>query len=446
MPQKTAILNLFFFNPQGDYRFSWRHPAAPGKEIFTLNYYTDLARKAEEAVLDNIFIADHVGVWNSVPSGIPHYANLRLEPITLLSALAAVTENIGLMSTASTSYNEPYNLARYFASLDWLSNGRASWNVVTSWLPEEAANYGLDQVPDHRGRYARAAEFIEVVRKLWDSWEDDAVLIDKQSGYFARPERVHSLNHQGTWFNVRGPLNVPRPPQGHPVIVQAGSSEPGKQLAAAQADIHFVFMSNIEKGLAYRADMDRRLTALGRDPAHFKILGGVLPVVVNSPEEKQQRQQLIETLMDDRMALDLLGTYLQIDLSNYDPDAPLPPLPDEDSFDGLRTALQIIRGYDADLTVLQLGRLLLQSSDSWLVIGTAEEVASTLSEGFLAGAVDGYNLMFPFLPVDFDNFVEQVAPLLKARGVMKQRYLPGTLREKLGLPRVANQFNRAAGD
>lgn len=444
MLQDTAIFNLFFFNPQGDYRFSWRHPAAPGKEIYTLKYYAGLARKAEAAVLDNIFIADHVAIWNSVPSGIPHYANLRLEPITLLAALAAVTEDIGLMATASTSYNEPYNLARYFASLDFLSQGRASWNVVTSWLPEEAANYGKEQVPVHNERYQRAAEFIEVVRKLWDSWEDDAVLIDKQGGFFAQPEKVHQLDHQGKFFKVQGPLNLPRPPQGHPIVVQAGSSEAGKQLAAQQADIHFVFMSDIEKGLAYRADMNARLRQIGRDPTDFKILGGVLPVVVNSPEEKEQRQNLIEGLMNDQMALDLLGTYLRMDLSEYDPDASLPPLPDEQGFDGLRTALQIIRGYDADLTVLQLGRLLLQSSDSWLVIGSAEEVAETLSKGFQSGAVDGYNLMFPFLPVDFDNFIEQVAPLLKARGVMKKTYLPGTLRKKLGLPSVPNQFTREA--
>lgn len=443
MTQNTAIFNLFFFNPQGDYRFSWRHPQAPGKEIFTLKYYADLARKAEAATLDNIFIADHVAIWDTVPSGIPHYANPRLEPVTLLGALAAVTENIGLMATASTSYNEPYNLARYFASLDFLSGGRASWNVVTSWLPEEAANYGLEQLPEHSQRYQRAAEFIDVVRKLWDSWEDEALLIDKQSGYFADPQRVHHLNHEGKFFKVRGPLNVPRPPQGHPIVVQAGSSESGKQLAAAEADIHFVFMSNIEKGLAYRADMNLRLQKVGRAPEHFKILGGVLPVVVNSDAEKEQRQQLIDSLMNSQMALDLLGTYLRLDLSEYDPHKPLPSLPSEEGFDGLRTALQIIAGYDPNLSILQLGRLLLQSSDSWLVIGTAEEVAATLSEAFHAGAVDGYNLMFPFLPTDFDNFIEQVVPLLKASGVMKQTYQPGTLREKLGLPVVANQFSKA---
>ena len=224
MSTRHMILNLFFYNPQGDYRFSWRHPDAPEADIFTLNYYASLARKAEAATLDAIFVADHIAVWDTVPSGLTHYANARLEPLTLLSALAAVTEHIGLMATASTSYNEPYNLARYFASLDFLSNGRASWNVVTSWLEEEAANFGLEQLPRHGTRYQRANEFIDVVTRLWDSWEDGAAIFDKARGLFADADKVHHLEYQGEYFRVRGPLNVPRPPQGHPLLVLAGSS------------------------------------------------------------------------------------------------------------------------------------------------------------------------------------------------------------------------------
>lgn len=361
MSKNPMILNLFFFNPQGDYRFSWRHPQAPGKEIFTLSYYAELARKAEAATLDAIFIADHIAIWDTVPSGLTHYANARLEPITLLAALAAVTEHIGLMGTASTSYNEPYNLARYFASLDFLSNGRASWNIVTSWLEEEAANFGLRQLPQHGNRYQRAGEFIDVVTRLWDSWEEDAVLYDKASGLFADKQKVHHLDHHGEFFNVRGPLNVPRPPQGHPLLVQAGSSEAGKALAATWSDMHFVFIKSIEEGLRYRQEMNQRLLANGRDPA---------------------------------------------------------------------------------LTILELGRLLLQSSDSWLLIGSAEEVANELTAIWRAGAADGFNLMFPLLPGDFDRFVEQVVPILQRSGAMKKRYLPGTLREKLGLPQVDNRFTR----
>ena len=445
MPNNPMILNLFFFNPQGDYRFSWRHPQAPEKEIFSLKYYADLARKAEAATLDAIFIADHIAIWDTVPSGLTHYANARLEPITLLSALAAVTEHIGLMGTASTSYNEPYNLARYFASLDFLSNGRASWNIVTSWLEEEAANFGLDHLPQHGSRYQRAGEFIDVVTQLWDSWEDGAVRYDKASGLFADSSKVHHLDFAGEFFRVRGPLNVPRPPQGHPVLVQAGSSEAGKNLAAAWSDMHFVFIKSIAEGLAYREEINQRLRSHGRDPAHFKIIAGVLPVVVNSNAEKEERQRLNEQLMSDQMAIDLLSSYLRMDLSAYPVDQPLPPLPEEETFDGIRTALRLIRDYDPRLTILALGKLLLQSSDSWLLIGSAEEIASTLTETWRAGAADGFNLMFPLLPGDFDRFVEQVVPILQRSGAMRDRYPTGTLREKLGLPVVENRFARRDG-
>lgn len=440
MPAHPMILNLFFFNPQGDYRFSWRHPQAPKEEIFTLKYYAELARKAEAATLDAIFIADHTGIWDTVPSGLTHYANTRLEPLTLLSALAAVTENIGLMATASTSYSEPYNLARYFASLDFLSQGRASWNIVTSWLEEEAANFGLDQIPQHGDRYQRAGEFIEVVTRLWDSWEDDALLFDKQSGLFADKTRVHHLDHKGVFFQVRGPLNVPRPPQGHPLLVQAGSSEAGQNLAAKYADMHFVFFGSTEEGLAYREQMNQRLASFGRRVEEFKIIAGVLPVVVHSQEEKAQRQQLNNQLMSDQMAVDLLSSYLRLDLSPYPVDQPLPPLPDEQTFDGIRTALGLIRHYDPTLSILELGRLMLQSSDSRLVIGSAEEVASALTAIWRSGAADGFNLMFPLLPGDFARFVDEVVPILKRDGAMRETYAPGTLREKLGLRRPENGF------
>ncbi|HGS6999771.1 TPA: NtaA/DmoA family FMN-dependent monooxygenase [Klebsiella pneumoniae] len=285
---------------------------------------------------------------------------------------------------------------------------------------------------------------MDVVTRLWDSWEDDAVLYDKASGLFADAPKVHHLNHRGEFFNVRGPLNVPRPPQGHPVLVQAGSSEAGKNLAAAWSDMHFVFIQSIAEGLAYRQEMNQRLRDYGRDPAHFKIIAGVLPVVVNSDAEKEERQRLNERLMSDQMAIDLLSSYLRMDLSAHSPDQPLPPLPDEETFDGIRTALRLIRHYDPSLTVLQLGRLLLQSSDSWLLIGSAEEVADALTATWRAGAADGFNLMFPLLPGDFDRFVDQVVPILQRNGAMRTSYPPGTLREKLGLPAAENRFTAPA--
>lgn len=435
MSFKSMILNLFFYNPQGDYRFSWRHPDAPEKEIFTLDFYAALAQRAEAAKFDALFIADHVAVWDAIPSGISHYANARLEPLTLLCALAAVTKHIGLMGTASSSYNEPYNIARYFASLDFLSNGRASWNVVTSWQEEEAANFGLAEVPKHAERYQRADEFIRVVTALWDSWQDDAILYDKKSGLFADAEKVKPIHHQGDFFKVRGPLTVPRPPQGHPLIVQAGSSEAGRDLATRYADLHFAFIRSIEEGLAYRADIDRRLACVGRDPQSFKIVSGVLPVVVDNAEERTEREALIESLISDEMAIDLLSSYARLDLRQYDPDRPLPPLPEAQDFDGIRTKLEQLKQYDNSLTIRELGRKLVKSDNTWTLIGSAEEVAERLTELYEKGAVDGFNLMFPLLPGDFDRFATQVVPLLQQRGVFRHDYSPGTLRERLGLAR-----------
>ena len=261
---RRMILSAFFFNPQGDHRISWRHPKAPLREVFDLPYFQSLAAIAEAAKLDALFVADHVGMWDTYESNVTHYANPRLEPITLLSALAAVTSKIGLLATASASYSEPYNLARMFASLDHISHGRAGWNVVTSSMPEEAMNFGLDGNIDHGNRYERAAEYLDIVKALWDSIEDDAILLDRDTGLFADPKRIHRINHAGKYFKVRGPLNVPRPPQGYPVIVQAGSSDDGKTLAARHVDVHFAVMRSIEEGQRYRGDFDSRLAATKR--------------------------------------------------------------------------------------------------------------------------------------------------------------------------------------
>lgn len=441
MSRNNMSLSLFFFNPQGDYRFSWRHPDAPKHEIFGLPFYVQLVQQAEAAKFDAVFIADHVAVWDSAASGLKHYANARLEPITLISALAAVTHSIGLMATASTSYNDPFNIARYFASLDHLSGGRVSWNIVTSWLDEEAANFGVTGTAKHADRYARATEFIEVVKRLWDSWEDDALLFDKASGAFADPEKIHTINHAGESFKVRGPLNVPRPPQGYPVLAQAGSSEAGKNLAAAHADFHFCLLKTVEEGLAYRTDFNRRLAANGRAPEDIKIIAGVLPVVLVDESEADRRQALVDSLIIDEMAIDLVSSYTRLDLTGLSADEPLPALPDAADFDGIRTELELIKQYDPTLSIRELGRRLVSSSNTWLVIGTAEKVAEQLSELYESGAVDGYNLMFPFLPNDFDSFTRSVVPLLQARGVFRTDYAPGTLRDRLDLKKPINSFS-----
>lgn len=440
MSNKSMILNLFFFNPQGDHRFSWRHPQSPTHEVLTLGYYVKLVRAAEAAKFDAVFVADHVAVWDSVASGLKHYANARLEPITLLSALAAVTDHIGLMGTASTSYNEPFNISRYFASLDYLSSGRASWNIVTSWLEEEASNFGLSGVAKHADRYLRADEFIRVVKQLWDSWEEGALEFNKGTGDFAEPSRIHPIHHKGEHFNVRGPLNVPRPPQGYPVLAQAGSSEAGKNLAATHADVHFCFINTIEEGLTYRADLNRRLESKGRQPGDLKIITGVLPVVLEDETEQERRQQLEDSLIIDAVAIDLVSSYTRLDLTGLSPDGPLPALPDESAFDGIRTELALLKNYDASLSIREIGRRLVKSASTWLLIGTAEHIADKLAQLYESNTVDGYNLMFPFLPTDFEAFTRTVVPLLQAKGVFRTEYEPGTLRDRLGLKKPANSF------
>jgi len=423
MNRAPMILSAFFFNPQGDHRMSWRHPRAPGREIFGLEYYRELAIAAENAVIDSIFVADHVAIWDSFESTVAHYANARLEPISLLSALAAVTKHIGLIGTASSSYSEPYNLSRAFASLDCLSNGRAGWNVVTSGVDEEALNFGKDGNIEHAFRYERAAEFLDTAKALWDSWEDDAILIDKASGYFADPARVHRIDHVGKHFKVRGPLNVPRPIQGHPVIVQAGSSDDGKRLAAAHADLHFSLVRSIEEGEQYRLDLDERLGRAGRSPGSGKILPGIVPIVAESASEALEKQARVESLMPVRIGVDLLSSWGGVDLSQFPLDGQLPPLPAEETFNGQRTNLARVRAFaEQKLTIRQTAQRVSSSGTAPLMAGTAKEVADQLEAWFTAGAADGFNLMFPLLPDDWTNFTSFVVPELQRRGLARTQY------------------------
>ena len=441
MAHGHIILSAFFFNPQGDHRMSWRHPRAPGREILDFDYYRDLVQAAERAKIDTIFVADHVSIWDSVKSGVAHYANARLEPLTLLAALAGVTRHIGLITTASSSYSEPYNVARFFASLDHISKGRASWNVVTSAMEEEARNFGRDGNIDHALRYERAGEYLDIVKALWDSWEDEALLIDKETGYFADPAKVHAINHKGPHFRVRGPLNVSRPPQGHPLIVQAGSSEDGKNFATAHADAHFAIFSTREDGVRYRKDINERLARQGRHPESFKILPGILPIVAGSKDEALERQEYLQTLLPDQVGIDLLSSWSGLDLSAYPPDGPVPPLPDESTFNGGHTSLNRVRQWaKQNLTLREVARRLSNSGSVPTVAGTPVEIADQLEDWFVAGAADGLNLMFPLLPEDWHAFAEKVVPELQRRGLFRTEYEPGTLRDRLGLARPANRF------
>lgn len=436
------ILSAFFFNPQGDHRVAWRHPDAPGAEVLDLAYYRRLVETAERARIDVLFVADEVAIWDQLPSGIAHYANVRLEMFTLLAALSAVSSEIGLIGTASTTYNEPFHIARKFASLDFLSHGRSAWNIVTSAMDEEALNFGRDHQLEHATRYQRAHESVEVVKALWDSWEDGALRIDKDSGFFADPEKVHHLDHQGDFFKVRGPLNLPRPPQGHPVLVQAGSSGDGKDLAARHADIHFAIFRSLEEGRRYRSDMNERLARNGRAPGDLKILPGLQPIVADSAAEAAEKAEALKDLLLDRVAVDLLSYWTRTDLSAYPIDGPLPELPGEEGFASGHTKLGLIRdsARREGLSIRELGRKMANTGSVATVAGTAGDVADRLEEWFSAGVADGFNLMFPLLPEGLDRFAAEVVPELQRRGVFHQEYGQGTLRDRLGLKRPANRF------
>jgi FMN-dependent oxidoreductase (nitrilotriacetate monooxygenase family) len=437
------ILAAFFYNPQGDHRMSWRHPEAPGREVFGFEFYRRLAETAERGRLDLIFAADHVAMWDTFESNVEHYANARLEPVTLLAGLAAVTRHVGLLPTISASYSEPYNVARMLASLDHLSGGRFGWNVVTSGMPEEGMNFGHDGNLDHEFRYDRAAEFLDVVKSLWDSVEDDALPLDKGSGRFADPRKVHRIDHVGQHFKVRGPLNVPRSPQGHPVIFQAGSSEHGRSFAAAQADVNFAILRSPEEGVRYRRDFDERLVRAGRRPTDMKVLAGVLPFVAASRTEADDRRAALETLMPEAMAVDLASSWSGIDLSEHPLDGPLPPLPDASTYDGQRSNLERVAGYVREgLSIREVARRIANAQTAPVLAGTARDVADQLEAWHVAGAADGFVLMFPILPGDLDRFVEAVVPELRRRGLVRSDYAPGTLRDRLGLPRPANRYAR----
>jgi FMN-dependent oxidoreductase (nitrilotriacetate monooxygenase family) len=440
---KRMILSAFFFNPQGDHRISWRHPRAPSREVYDLPYFQSLAATSEAAKLDAIFVADHVGMWDTFESNIAQYANARLEPITLLSALAAVTSHVGLLATASASYTEPYNLARMFASLDHLSHGRAGWNVVTSSMPEEAMNFGHNGNIDHANRYERADEYLDVVKALWDSIDDDAILLDRDAGLFADPARIRRINHAGKYLKVRGPLNVPRPPQGHPVIVQAGSSNDGKTLAARHADVHFAVIRSVEEGLKYCADFDVRLTAAGRVPNDLKILPGIHPVVASSRSEAREKEEFLQTLVPERIGVDLVSSWCGVDVSAFPIDGPLPPLPDLETYDGQRSNLERMQAFAAQgLSIRDVAHRLINAGTVPSVIGTPVDVADQLEAWFTAGAADGFNLMFPLLPENLTQFCTQVVPELQRRGLAQTDYIGATLRDRLGLRKPANRFGR----
>ena len=429
-----------FLMATGHHVAAWRHPDVPANAGLDFAHYKHLARVAEAAKFDALFVADSVAAPSAeIASRMAR--SEHFEPLTLLSALSAVTEHIGLIATATTSYNEPYHVARKFASLDHLSGGRAGWNLVTSDNAAEALNFGRAEHIGHAERYSRAREFHQVVTGLWDSWEDDAFTRDKSSGQYYDPARLHVLNHSGEHFKVKGPLNVARSPQGQPVIVQAGSSELGRELAAQTAEVVFTAQTSLSKAQAFYADLKGRLAKFGRSTDSLKIMPGVFVVVGQSEAEAREKYESFQQWVEPEVGVALLGRMLgNFDLSGYPLDGPLPELPLTDSGQQSRQQLLTELAGAENLTLAQLGRRIAGGRGHYSLIGTPTQIADELQTWFEQGAADGFNVLVPHLPGGLEDFAASVVPELQRRGLFRTEYPGTTLREHLGLARPANRF------
>ncbi|MGA5757998.1 LLM class flavin-dependent oxidoreductase [Nonomuraea bangladeshensis] len=427
-------LNAFLMGV-GHHEAAWRHPSTEPARLTDVRHYQELARIAERGTLDSVFLADGLALQGHVG----HNALGGLEPLTLLAALAAVTDHVGLIATVSTTYNEPFHVARKFASLDHISGGRAGWNIVTSAGEAEARNFGIER-PAHAARYARAEEFLDVVLKLWDSWEDDAVVRDRVAGRYADTGKIHAIEHEGEHFAVRGPLNASRPPQGHPLLVQAGSSEDGKDFAARYAEAVFTAQQTLEEGREFYADLKRRVAARGRRPEEVLVLPGISPIIGSTEREALRLEKELEDLIVPAYGLAQLGQMTGIELTEDDLDRELPDVPVETEGAQSRRKLVVELARRERLTVRRLLARLAGGRGHRVVAGTPEQIADQIQEWFEGGAADGFNVMPPILPHGLSDFVDHVVPELRARGLFRHAYEGRTLRENYGLPRPASRY------
>jgi len=432
-PRRELHLNAFIMST-GHHEAAWRHPDVEPARALTLQHYVDIARTAERGRLDSVFFADSVALHGKVR----HNTHSAFEPLTLLAALAASTSHVGLIATASTTYNHPYTLARAFASLDHLSGGRAGWNIVTSAGQDEARNFGLTDRPDHEARYARATEFVQLAQALWDSFDDEAVVADKSAGIYADTDLITPVDHRGEHYEVRGPLNIRRPVQGYPLLVQAGSSDSGKEYAARFAEAVFTAQQTLEEAQDFYADLKGRLTAHGRRPEELLILPGISPVIGRTEAEAKAKEAELNALINPAYGLAQLSSMLDHELTEADLDAPLPPV--EAGTEGNQSRKQLVLDLSAreGLTVRQLIERLAGGRGHRVFAGTATQVADQLQEWFEQGAADGFNVMPPTLPGGLDDFVDLVVPELQRRGLFRTEYTGETLRDHYGLARPAN--------
>ena len=428
-----------FMRPVSIHTAAWRYPGGTPDANFNLKALIAYARTLERGLFDAFFMADHLAVLNMPMEALKRSATVTsFDPLTLLPALAQHTRHLGLIATASTTFEPPYTLARRFASLDHISEGRAGWNLVTTSNPDAALNFGMDDQMEHGERYARAREYFDVVTGLWDSWADDAFVRDVESGIYFDPARLHVLDHKGKYLKVRGPLNIARPVQGWPVVVQAGASDAGRQLAAETAEMVFAAGGPIEASRAFYADVKARTAKAGRNPDHIKILPGAFVIVGSSLDEAKEKRARLDSLVNYDSGIAALSIAISQDARAFDPDGPLPEIPETNASKSGRERV-IALAQREKLTVREIaGRL--GGYGGLAMMGTPAMIADQMEEWFTTGACDGFNVMFPYLPGGLDDFVDRVVPELQRRGLYRTAYEGRTLRENLGLPRPDNRF------
>ncbi|WP_431957962.1 LLM class flavin-dependent oxidoreductase [Nocardia lijiangensis] len=439
---RQLSLNAFIY-PSGHHEAAWRHPQSRPDRIYDVAYYQEIGRTAEAAKLDAVFFAD----GPALRTNVKHNAAPGLEPITLLTAIAAATTHLGLIATASTTYYEPYNLARLFSSLDHISGGRAGWNIVTTGTDVAAANFGLDRHPDHAERYARAREFVDAVVALWDSWEDDAILLDQAAGVYADPDKIHRIDFEGEHLRVRGPFNSARTPQGYPVLVQAGASNEGRSFAGRYAEAIFTAHQRLTDAQAFYADIKAKAQEFGRDPEQVKILPGISPFIGDTEAQAQRLEREFNELTVPEYGLAQLESIVGKSLRHLPLDERVPV----EEFDGAgdvtdngRSRLQVVAGIvQRDGPTLRgLLHRLAGARGHRVFAGTPEQVADTIEEWFRNGAADGFNVMPPYYPGGLEVFTSTVVPILQERGLFRTEYTGTTLRDHFGLARPESQFAR----
>ena len=439
MSDKRQLRLGAFMRPVSIHTAWWRYPGAYPDANFNFAHIKRFAQTLERGKFDAFFMADHLALLNMPMAALIRSATVTsFDPMALLPALAVVTERLGLIATGSTTFDAPYHVARRFASLDHISNGRAAWNIVTTSNPDAALNFGLEEHVEHDERYRRAREFYDVVTGLWDSWADDAFIRDVENGVYFDPDRLHVLNHKGRYFSVRGPLNVARPVQGWPVIVQAGASDAGRQLAAETAEMVFAAGGALPDAQRFYADVKGRMDVLGRDRDHLKILPGALVIVGETAEEARAKKARLDSLVHPDSGIASLSIALGTDASKFDLDGPLPDIPETNQSKSGRQRI-MDRARRDGLTVRQLAQIA-GTYGGLAMVGTPAMIADEMERWLFSDGCDGFNVMFPYVPGGLDDFVDQVVPELQRRRLFRHEYEGATLRENLGLPRPENRF------